>query len=151
MSKAETSLPAIKDFRPFIVCSPENYESSKSFYAELGFQTLWDDGESACEIATGFGAQRFLLTLHHGLPPTQNAMLHFWVESADDWYQYMSGLDLQSRYPEVVITAPVVTPWGWSICYVVDPSGVKLHFATPHSEQNKQFFDSAPWMVDKPD
>lgn len=148
MNQDSKSPPLIKDFRPFVICSPHNYESSKAFYSALGFKTLWDDGGSACELATGFGNQRFLLTLHHDLPPTQNAMLHFWVESADAWFDYMTGLDLEKRFPGVVITAPDVTPWGWLICYVADPSGVKLHFAEPHAEGNKAFFNSAPWMVD---
>ena len=146
MTQPSEGVPTIKDFRPFIVCTTENYESSKAFYSALGFRTLWDDGKSACEFATGFGDQRFLLTLHHDLPPTQNAMLQFWVESADAWYEYMSGLELERRFPGVVISAPVVAPWGWSICYVDDPSGVKLHFAEPHSAENKAFFNSAPWM-----
>lgn len=138
--------PPIKDFRPFIICTPDNYESSKAFYTDIGFEKLWDDGDSACEFATGFGSQRFLLTLHHGLEPTRNAMLHFWVEDAAEWYDYFQDLKIAERHPSVTITAPVETPWGWLITYVADPSGVKLHFAEPYSEGNRDFFDSAPWM-----
>jgi catechol 2,3-dioxygenase-like lactoylglutathione lyase family enzyme len=143
--------PAIRDFRPFIICSVLNYEATTAFYSDLGFEKLWDDGESACEFATGFASQRFLVTLHHGpefeAKPSYPGMLHFWVEDAQAWYEYMTELKLEDRYPGVVITPPVVVNWGWRITYVTDPSGLKLHFAEPHSEGSKSFFDDAPWMA----
>lgn len=146
MSQPEAEMPHIKDFRPFLICNPDNYENTKAFYTDLGFKKLWDDGGSACEFATGFGEQRFLVTLHHGLEPTRNAMLHFWVDDAQAWYDHMDSLKLEERYPDVKITPPVVTDWGWLITYVADPSGIKLHFAEPHNEDNKKFFNEAQWM-----
>lgn len=77
MSKLSVAMPKIKDFRPFIICNPDNYEPTRSFYADLGFEKLWDDGGRACEFATGFRDQRFLVSLHHGLEPTINGMMHF--------------------------------------------------------------------------
>ena len=146
MTKAGAVVPKIKDFRPFLICSPDNNEASKAFYTDLGFEKLWDDDNSACEFATGFGDQRFLVTLHYGLEPNRNSMLHFWVEDAQAWYDYMNGLNLEERYPGVKITPPVVTDWGWLITYVADPSGLKLHFAEPHSEGVKNFFNSVSWI-----
>ena len=140
------SKPTIRDFRPFVVCTPDNYEATKSFYADLGFEVLWDDGSSACEFATGFGEQGFLVTLHHNIQAPLHAMLHFWVEDAGAWFAYMRALGLEERYPGVSITDPVVTEWGWLITYVVDPAGVKLHFAQPHSEANIDFFNAADWL-----
>lgn len=146
MNQPLENMPNIKDFRPFIICTPDNYETTKAFYTGLGFQKLWDDGNSACEFATGFANQRFLVTLHYGLEPPRNAMLHYWVEDARAWYEYMLALKLDERFPGVTITPPVETDWGWLITYVADPAGVKLHFAQPHNDDNKKFFDSAPWM-----
>ena len=146
MPGTKPQMPTIRDFRPFIICTPETYEATKSFYADLGFQKLWDDGGSACEFATGFDAQRFLLTLHHNIEPPQNAMLQFWVEDTQAWYEYMKGLKLDEHHPSITITEPEVTPWGWLITYVADPAGVKLHFAQPHTEDNKRFFNDAGWM-----
>ncbi len=140
------NVPFIKDFRPFVICTPENYEPTKSFYVDIGFKLLWDDRSSACEIATGFADQRFLVTLHHGIEPPKHAMLHFWVESAQGWYDYLRELDLTDRYPDVVIAPPVVTDWGWLITYVADPCGQKLHFAEPHSNKAKSFFGNAGWI-----
>lgn len=147
MSNNRQLIPRIRDFRPLLICNPDNYEATKGFYTDLGFEKLWDDGKSACEFSTGFGDQRFLVTLHYGLPVTHNGMLHFWVEDSQAWYEYIAGLKLEERYPGVKVTAPVVTDWGWLITYVADPSGLKLHFAEPHSEENKAFYNSAPWMT----
>lgn len=146
MTPVKIEVPKIRDFRPFIICNPDNYEDTKNFYLALGFQKLWDDGGSACEFATGFGHQRFLITLHHGLEPTRNAMLQFWVDDAQAWYDYMVELKIEEHHPQVTITPPVETPWGWLITYVADPSGVKLHFAEPYSEDNRNFFNSAHWI-----
>ena len=77
---------------------------------DLGFRKLWDDGGSACEFATGFASQRFLVTLHHGLEPTRNAMLQFWVDDAQAWYDHLQSLQLEGRYPGVKIDAGAV--WG---------------------------------------
>ena len=140
MSQKNLDKPKIKDFRPFIICTPDNYEATKLFYTDLGFEKLWDDGNSACEFATGFDNQRFLVTLHYNMEPPKNAMLHFWVEDAKEWYDYMCELQLEERHPSIKITEPVVTEWGWLITYVADPAGVKLHFAEPHSESNKKYF-----------
>ena len=145
-SEAITGRPTIKDFRPFIICTTDNYEATKSFYADLGFQKLWDDDGSACEFATGFDNQRFLVTLHYNIEPPRNAMLQFWVEDAKAWFEYMKARKLEERHPGITITEPVVTDWGWLITYVTDPAGVKLHFAQPYSEANKNFFNDAPWM-----
>jgi catechol 2,3-dioxygenase-like lactoylglutathione lyase family enzyme len=145
--QADVVTPNVKDFRPFLICNPDNYEYTKAFYTDLGFRQLWDDGDSACEFTTGFGNQRFLVTLHHGLEPTRNAMLHFWVEDAKAWYDHAAKLKLEERYPGVTITTPAVTDWGWLITYVTDPSGVLLHFAEPHSEDNKAFFNNAEWIA----
>lgn len=113
MDSGTQTPPTIRDFRPFIICNQANYEPTKAFYSDLGFKTLWDDGGSACEFTTGFGAQRFLVTLHHGpefdVKPSYPGMLHFWVDDAQAWYEYMTGLKLEERYPGVVITPPVVT------------------------------------------
>ncbi len=146
MTETQPAMPEIVDFRPFVICTPSNYATSKNFYADLGFTKLWDDGKSACEFATGFGSQRFLVTLHFDIEPPQHAMLHCWVEDARRWFDYMETLGLSKRYTMVTITPPVATPWGWLITYVADPAGVKWHFAEPHAESNKEFFNNAGWM-----
>ena len=62
-------------------------------------------------------------------------------------HEHLTSLDLEVRFPGVIITPPVVTAWGWLITYVVDPCGQKLHFAEPHHDDVKAFFGKAPWMA----
>jgi catechol 2,3-dioxygenase-like lactoylglutathione lyase family enzyme len=147
MSDSHSPMPRIRDFRPLIICNEDNFAATRSFYSDLGFRKLWDDGKAACEFATGFGEQRFMVTLHHGVESTGHGIFQFWVEDAQTWYDYMAGLELEERYPGVTVSAPGVMPWGWLIAFVTDPSGLLLHFAEPHSEANKTFFNSAPWMM----
>ena len=123
-----SNLPKLKNFQPFIICTPENYEETKDFYTDLGFEKVFDDGNSACSFKIGPDGPQFLVTLHFNLEPPKNAMLQFHVEDAQAWYDYMMGLQLDVRHPKVTITPPVLTDWGWYITYVADPAGVKLHF-----------------------
>ena len=92
MKNNETLSPLIKDFKPFIPCSKEGQEQSIYFYQDLGFKLLWggDDGQ-VCEIDTGFG-HRFLLLDKYNKPLAENLMLHLWVDSVDDWYEYLEAI-----------------------------------------------------------
>ena len=145
MNKASSGPPTLKDFKPFLGYGPEDYERAKAFYLDLGFKLLWDGG-NACEFDTGIG-QRFLVTLHHGLKRSSAGMLHFWVESVDAWDAYLKPKKLDEKYPGVKIDKPTITEWGWRILYVWDPGNYLLHIAEPHSDENKAFFNSAPWLA----
>ncbi len=126
-------MPAINDFKPFI---PSNdYDESKAFYECIGFSINWDAGE-VCEIDTNQG-YRFLL-----LPQSQNnsahsLMLHFDVDSADDWHQHLEGSGFVERFPGTKLARPKLEPWSLLMTYAWDPAGVLLHFAErpePESE-----------------
>lgn len=139
-------IPSIRDFRPVVICVPENCEPTKQFFLDLGFKILWDDGKSACEFATGFGTQRFLLTLHIMEKPDNPGVLHFWVDNVDEWYEYVKSLNLGDKDYDCNVAEPVIEPWGWRIMYVWAPCGLLMHFAEPHTEENKAFFQEAEWM-----
>jgi hypothetical protein len=138
-------IPKIKDLRPFVICTPDNYEPCKRFFLDLGFEILWD-GENVCEFATGFGDQRFMLTLHIMDKPVNAGVLHFWVENVDEWHAYVKDLKLEEKDYDCKIAEPAVAKWGWRIMYVWAPSGLLMHFAEPHSDENKKFFNSASWI-----
>lgn len=121
-------LPAIVKFQPFIICTPDNYEATKAFYSDLGFEKVFDNESDACSFMIGPDGPQFLVTLHYNLEPPKNAMLQFRVEDAQAWYDYMMELKLDVRHPRITITPPRMTDWGWYITYVADPAGVKLHF-----------------------
>ncbi len=139
-----SQIPAIRDFKPFLGYAPEDFESAKLFYEDVGFEKIWDGGDACC-FDTGIG-HRFLVTLHHGLDRSSAGMMQLWVESVDNWYDYLMPKQLDLKYPGVKIAEPTVAAWGWRILYVWDPGGWLLHIAEPHSEENKAFFNSAPWI-----
>lgn len=132
--------PKIRDLKVFVPCGENGQAESISFYRDLGFKLLWGgDGNAVCEIDTGHG-QRFLLLEKQNHKLAANLMLQFWVEDLDAWAVHLANLDLEAKYSGVKVSAPEVMPWGWEILHVWDPAGVLLHFAEPHSEDNKRFF-----------
>ena len=139
-------IPTIVDFKPFLGYGPDDYEVAKQFYEDIGFTKLWDGGNACC-FDTTIG-HRFLITLHHGLERSSAGMMHFWVESVDDWYNHLKSMQLDKKYADVKVAEPTVTEWGWRILYVWDPGGWLLHIAEPHSKENKTFFNSAIWLKD---
>ncbi len=75
-------MPEIYDFKPFV---PSNdFAESKSFYRCLEFTINWESDE-VCEIDTGFGYRFLLLPKNHN-NYAHSLMLHFLVDSAQDWY-----------------------------------------------------------------
>jgi hypothetical protein len=144
MENPSPAYPALKDFKPFLGYGPKDFDRAKEFYLDLGLEILWS-GDSVCEFDTGIG-QRFLVTLHHSDEPLKPGMLHLWVESVDDWADYLRPKKLDEKYPGVKVAEPTVTDWGWRILYVWDPGGYLLHIAEPYAEENKAFFNSAPWL-----
>ena len=116
---------AIHDFRPFV---PSNdYEISKAFYQRIGFTVNWDRGE-ICEIDTNFGF-RFLLQSKNHDNYARSLMLHFTVNSAQEWYGHLESLQLSDAFPGTKVAPPELMPWGLVVAYAWDPAGVLLHFA----------------------
>ena len=115
----------IDDFKPFV---PSNdYALSKAFYEGMGFEINWDDG-GVCEVDTKFG-YRFLLLPKNDNNYAHSLMLHFMVNSAQEWYEHFEEKRLAERFDGVRVTPPVLQPWGLIVSYVWDPAGVLLHFA----------------------
>ena len=78
----------ILDFKPFV---PSNdYKVSKSFYEHMGFNINWDDGE-VCEVDTQFG-YRFLLIPKNHNNYAHGLMLHFMVNSTQEWYKHFCSI-----------------------------------------------------------
>lgn len=144
MTSKQLQYPTIRDFKPFLGYGEDDYEAAKQFYECIGFEKLWDGGDACC-FDTGIG-HRFLVTLHFGLDRSSAGMMHLWVESVDSWYEYLKPMHLDKKFEGVKIAEPTVAEWGWRIHYVWDPGGWLLHIAEPHSEENKAFFNSAPWV-----
>ena len=110
--------------RPFV--PSKDFEVSKRFYADLGFEVA-PLGDGVAEVNVGTFA--FLLQNYYVEAWAGNFMMHMLVTNLDDWWAYVSSLDLASRYGVREPSEPVVQPWGLRVAYVVDPSGVLWHFA----------------------
>lgn len=120
----------IDDFKPFV---PSNdYAVSKAFYEYIGFKVNWDDGE-VCEIDTTFGYRFLLLPKNHN-NYAHSLMLHFMVNSAQEWYEHFLSIGLSEKFPGTNVAAPDMKPWGLLVTHVWDPAGVLLHFAERPSE-----------------
>ncbi len=115
----------INDFKPFV---PSNdYEISKAFYECMGFKINWDS-EEVCEVDTCFGFRFLLLPKNHN-NYAHSLMLHFMVDSAQEWYEHFSSIKLVEKFEGTKAAPPKLQPWGLLITYVWDPAGVLLHFA----------------------
>ena len=96
----------IDDFKPFV---PSNdYAVSKAFYECMGFAINWDDGE-VCEIDTTFGYRFLLLPRNHN-NYAHSLMLHFMVNSAQEWYEHFLSVDLSEKFPGTKIAASDMKP-----------------------------------------
>ena len=55
-------------------------------------------------------------------------MLHFWANSAQEWYEHFCSIQLTEKFKGTKVSEPELMPWGLIVTYVWDPPGVLLHF-----------------------
>jgi hypothetical protein len=114
----------IRAFRPFLPA--RDFDVSLRFYEALGF--------AACLLgerlaALRLGTHAFLLQDYYVKEWAENMMMHVLVEDVHAWWQHIESLDLPARFAVPAPTAPRVEPWGLTVAYVSDPSGLLWHFA----------------------
>ena len=118
-------MPDLKatDLRPFIPA--RDFELSKRFYAALGWDTR-DVGPRLALVTVGDG-QHFYLQDYYLKDVAENTMLHLTVESAQDWHVHVAAALQVGRFADARVQAPSRQPYGASVVFVHDPSGVLLH------------------------
>jgi hypothetical protein len=102
----------------------KDFEISKRFYIELGFQPrpLTDR-----LVEMQVGAFSFILQDHYVREWADSCVVHVTVSDVDLWWNHMVSLDLATRYG-VKIQSP--KPQGWAVVAgVTDPCGVLWRFA----------------------
>lgn len=107
---------------PFIP-SGSNFESSKQFFQELGFNISWDAGDY---IGFNRDGCRFILQKYDNEAFAQNLMMSVKV---DDVSAFRNSL-IQNKIPEKFgtrITQVLNQPYGKEV-NVIDPAGVCWHF-----------------------
>jgi uncharacterized glyoxalase superfamily protein PhnB len=55
--------------------------------------------------------------------------MHVLVDDLHAWWQHINSLDLANQFGVSLPAPPRVEPWGLTVAYVFDPSGVLWHFA----------------------
>ena len=111
-----------KSIRPFI--GAKDYDLSRSFYRDLGFQEI-ALGSDMSYFKTGeFG---FYLQKAYVQDWVNNTMLFLEVSDVDVFWEALLALDLSTKYKEVKLTPIRVYDWGKE-CFVHDPSGILWHF-----------------------
>jgi catechol 2,3-dioxygenase-like lactoylglutathione lyase family enzyme len=117
----------IRSMRPFL--GSKDFALSCRFYHELGFEEI--------ELEKGFhlfqnGQFAFYLQDAWVKDWIENSQLFAEVESADAFWQFVSTLELEKKFPGVVVKSPVSRPWGKEF-FVHDPSGILWHFGNFNS------------------
>ena len=110
-----------KSIRPFI--GAQNYELSRSFYRDLGFQESVLHGMSYFKTE-GIG---FYLQNAYVKDWVDNTMLFMEVDDVERYWNELVALDLPSKYKNVRLTPIRSYDWGRE-CFLHDPSGVLWHF-----------------------
>ena len=107
---------------PFVP-SGSDYEASRQLFADLGFQELGEN--SGC---AGFrnGDAQFILQKYDVKAFAENLMMRLNVPDLDAWWQAVSQLQLDRKYPAFRITPPKEHPWGREVNFI-DLAGVCWH------------------------
>jgi catechol 2,3-dioxygenase-like lactoylglutathione lyase family enzyme len=111
------------DLRPFIPA--RDFQTSRRFYAALGWKT--EDVGPRLALVTAGEAQHFYIQDYYVKEMAENTMLHVTVQSADDWHAHVAAALQAGHFPSARVQPPSRQPYGASVVFVHDPSGVLLH------------------------
>jgi hypothetical protein len=110
--------------RPFLPA--RDFQLSKRFYEVLGFEKLLDADDVAI---FRMGRGEFLLQSYYQRDWAANFMMQLMVDDLDAWWVRIQELDLVGRFGVAPPRAPALQPWGLTIAFMTDPSGVLWHVA----------------------
>ena len=111
-----------KSIRPFI--GAKNYEESRNFYKDLGFEETVLSPNMCYFDWNEFG---FYLQDAYVKDWVDNTMVFMEVENVQQFWNELVTLNLTSKYPNVKLVPIRQLDWG-SECFVHDPSGILWHF-----------------------
>ena len=111
-----------KSIRPFI--GARNFEVSRSFYRDLGFEEKVLFHNMSYFKTDGIG---FYLQDAYVKDWVDNTMVFLEVEDVARFWNELSALNLTSKYEGVKLIPIRVNDWGRE-CFLHDPSGILWHF-----------------------
>jgi hypothetical protein len=126
-------VPGIRSFRPFLPA--KEFETSLRFYETIGFHA-YRLGETLAELS--LGAHAFLLQGCYVKEWAENTVMHVLVNDVQAWWQYINSLDLANQFGVSPPAPPRVEPWGLTVAYVFDPTGVLWRFAEVTRTESKE-------------
>lgn len=114
--------PKAISIRPFI--GAKNFEISSLFYRELGFDEV--------ALSAGFsvfkqGDLAFYLQDYYAKEWIENTMIFLEVENVQQYYNWLTTLNLSQKFEGVKLTPIRIESWGKE-CFLHDPSGILWHF-----------------------
>jgi len=112
----------LQSIRPFI--GAENFEVSRNFYRDLGFEEVILDPKLSLFKwqETGFYLQNAYVK-----DWIDNTMIFIEVENTDEFWQHLLSLNLSEKYEGIKLSPIRIMEWGKE-CFVHDPSGILWHF-----------------------
>jgi hypothetical protein len=111
-----------KSIRPFI--GAKNFEVSRSFYRDLGFEEKVLFNNMSLFKTGDLG---FYLQDAHVQDWIDNTMIFLEVDDVVRFWNELVALDLPSKYTGVRLTPIRQYDWGRE-CFLQDPSGILWHF-----------------------
>ena len=108
--------------RPFI--GAKNYEVSRSFYRDLGFEESILATNMSLFKTEGLG---FYLQDAYVQDWIDNSMIFLEVDNVSRYWNGLLALDLTTKYKDVKLTPIRELDWGRE-CFLHDPSGILWHF-----------------------
>lgn len=108
--------------RPFI--GARDFELSRSFYRDLGFQEHVLTSDMSLFQTEGIG---FYLQSAYVQDWIDNTMIFLEVDDVGRYWNELLALNLTAKYKNVKLVPIRVNHWGKE-CFVHDPSGILWHF-----------------------
>jgi hypothetical protein len=108
--------------RPFI--GAENFELSRNFYRDLGFEEVVLSHDMSLFKTNAIG---FYLQDAYVKDWVDNTMLFMEVDDVDRYWKELVALGLDKKYKGVRLTPIRTMDWGRE-CFLHDPSGILWHF-----------------------
>lgn len=107
---------------PFVP-SGKDYEASRRFFVDLGFEEVWEH-----EGYAGFrnGAAEFILQRFDDAQFAGNFMIRLNVDDLTQWWETVEAKHLDRAYPGVRLNPPKEYPWGREV-NLIDLAGVCWH------------------------
>jgi catechol 2,3-dioxygenase-like lactoylglutathione lyase family enzyme len=110
-----------KSIRPFI--GSKNFQTSRSFYQDLGFTEIILGSNFSYFETKGIG---FYLQDAYVKEWLDNTMLFLEVEDVNQFWTELLKLDLPAKYENVKLVPIREMDWGKE-CFIHDPSGILWH------------------------